>query len=190
MRTFYGMMKKKKNEIPEDKLLIFQNILDTYFVPGCGSNAGDNMFMEAIGEHFTEEERFRLWEQSGGCRGFGHEKARKAFAAEHAELPLPVKLDVYIMEFENGLKGKTRNIVLDEENNTITFTWACDECYNHSVKGKITAPFSLYYEGCAGGRMQNLQSALGIKLRIKSVEIPKQGVSKENPCVFVFEIVK
>lgn len=189
MRTFFNMMKKKKNKISEDKLCVFQNILDTYFVPGRGSSEGDHKFMEAIGEQFTEEERFRLWEQSGGCTGTGREKARKAFASAHSDKPLPIMLDLYIHEFADDLNGKTRNIVLDEENKTITFTYACDECYRRSVKGITTAPFALYYESCAGGRLMNLQTALGIKLKIKSVDIPTQGVSKESPCVFIFDII-
>lgn len=188
MRTFFSMMQKKKNGIPEEKLLVFQNILDTYFVPGRGSAEGDHKFMEAIGEQFSEEQRFRLWEQSGGCTGTGREKARRAFAAAHADKPLSIKLDLYIQEFSDCLNGKTRNIVLDEKNKTIIYTYACDECYKRSVKGITTAPLALYYESCAGGRMQNLQTALGIKLKIKSVDIPAQGVSKESPCVFTFDI--
>jgi hypothetical protein len=176
-------MKKKKNGISENKLLIFENIIDTY-----NGNECDNKFMEAIGEHFNEEERFKLWEQNGGCRGLGHEKSRKAFAAEHADKPLPERLDLYIKDLKEGFNGKTRDIILDEENNTITVLFGCDECYKHSVKGKLTAPFTLYYESCAGGRLHNLQSFLGIKLKIKSVDIPANGVSKENPCVFTFDI--
>lgn len=192
MRTLLKTIKKKQDIIgvSDDTVLILENIVDKYFVPGRGSVEGDNKFIEAIGQHFTYEQRINLWEISGGCLGTGHEKARKLFAAEHAEKPLPVRLELYCDEFANGFNGKTRNIVLNEDDNTITFTFACDECYKHTISGKKTAPFSLYYECCAGGRMMNLETALGIKLKIKSVDIQKQGVSKENPCVFTFEIVE
>lgn len=188
MRTFLSMMKKKSNAIPEEKLLIFDNIISTYFVPGRGSSEGDNKFMEAIGELFTEEERFRLWEQSGGCNGTGHDKERKAFALEHADIPLPVRLDIYLNTLGKR-STKTRSVVLNEEENTITVTFACDECYNKTLNGRLTAPFNLYYESCAGGRMYVLEKSLGIKLKIKSVEIPHADIGKENPCVYTFEIV-
>jgi hypothetical protein len=187
MKTFLKMMKKKSNGIPEEKLQLFDEIISTYFVPGRGSTEGDCAFMRAIGENFTEEQRFRLWEQNGGCEGSGREKARKKFAAEHADKPLSVRLDLYIMDF---VSEKTQSIVLDEKNKTIAYTYACGECYNHTVKGKLTAPFDLYYESCAGGRLKNLQSALGIKLKIKSVDIPENGVSSESPCVFTFDITE
>lgn len=189
MRTFYQMMKKKKNQIPEEKLFIFDNIINTYFVQGRSSNEGDNKFCEALDEHFTQEERFRLYEQMGGCSDSRRNKARKVFAAFHADKPLAMRLDLYFMEFENS-SGKTLNIGFNEKNKTITYTFACDECYKHSLDGKITAPFALKYEGCAGARLRNLQTALGIKLKIAAVNIPEQGVSKETPCVFTFAILE
>lgn len=189
VRTFYKMMQSKKNGIPPEKLQIFENILETYFVPGRGSNEGDNKFWQALGDQFTLEERFRLWEQSGGCRGTGREKARKAFAVNHADKPLALRLKLYIAEFASNLHGKTRSITLDEENQTLTVRFACDECYKHFLGGKITAPYTLHYESCAGGRMQNLQSALGIKLRIQSVDIPAV-VSMETPCTYTYTIVQ
>lgn len=178
-------MKKRKNGIPEDILSIFECIVQTYSANEC-----DNRFMEAMGEHLTEEQRFKLWEQYGGCQGTGHDKVRKAFALEHADKPLCVRLELYINTFIKDYSGKIRNIVLSEKNNTITVTFACDECYRHTLNGKLTAPFELYYESCAGGRMYALEKALGIKLKINSMYIPTFGVSKENPCIYTFDIME
>jgi hypothetical protein len=77
-------------------LCIFENIVQKYYVPNRGSNEGDSKFMEAIGEHLTEEQRFRLFEQNGGCRGFSQEKERKAFALKHKDKTLPEKLELYL----------------------------------------------------------------------------------------------
>lgn len=191
MRTFFKYMKKRQNEleISGDQMLIFDNIINEYFVPGRGSNDGDKKFMEAMQEHLTYEQRIRLWEKSGACRGTAYEKGRKEFAARHADKPLPVKFDLYIMEYGNNFTGKTRNLVLNEKDNTITITFACGDCYKHYLSGKHASPYTIYYESCAGGRMQNIESALGIKLKIKSIDIPSDGVSVENPCVFTFKII-
>jgi len=180
-----SIMKKRKNGISEDILPIFESMVQTY-----GGNQCDNRFMEAMSEHLTEEQRFKLWEQHGGCQGTGHDKVRKAFALEHAYKPLAVRLELYLITFVGNYTGKTRNIVLNEEKNTITITFACDECYRHTLKGKLTAPFALYYESCAGGRMYVLEKSLGIKLKINSMDIPKLGVSKETPCIYTFDIVE
>ena len=178
-------MKKKKMEIPKEKLRIFDNIVDS------GGNKCGNEFMEAIGENFTEEQRFRLWEESGGCNGGNkYDNERKAFAAEHTDKPLSERLELYKNTLGKKLSPeKTLDIVLDEKTGTITTTFACDECYKRSIKGITTAPVTLYYESCAGGRMSYLTKALEINLKIKSVYIPPNGISKENPCVYTFEIV-
>ncbi len=185
MKTMLSIMKKRKNGIPEDILPIFESIVQTYTGNEC-----DNRFMEAMGEHLTEKQRFTLWEQHGGCQGTGHDKVRKAFAMEHADKPLCVRLRLYLNTFIKDYTGKTRNITLDEETNTITITFACDECYRHTLNGKLTAPFMLYYESCAGGRMYALEKTLGIKLKINSMYIPQRGVSKESPCTYTFNIVE
>lgn len=190
MRTMLKIMKMPKNEIPEDKVKIFEQIIKKYYVPNSGSNEGDNKFMEALNEHLTEEQRFKLWEQNGGCRGFSKEKERKAFALENADKPIRKRLELYLKQYKKTFDSKTLDFILDDKNKTIAVTFACAGCYENSLKGKFTAPFKIYYEHCAGGRLDNLQTALGINLRIKSVDIPSAGVNNENPCVFLFEIVK
>ncbi|GIO43563.1 hypothetical protein J41TS4_33210 [Paenibacillus apis] len=185
MKTMLGIMKKRNNDIPENILSIFEDIVQTY-----SGNECDNRFMEAMGNHLTKDQRYKLWEQLGGCQGTGQDKIRKAFALEHADTPLPLRLELYLNTFVKDHSGKTRNITLNEENHTLTITFACDECFRHTLDGKLTAPFVLYYESCAGGRMYGLEKTLGIKLKINSMDIPQLGVSKERPCIYTFDIVK
>ncbi|WMC93570.1 hypothetical protein [Kineothrix sp. MB12-C1] len=185
MKTMLRTMKNQKNGIPKDVLAVFESIVQTYSENEC-----DNRFMEAMGEHLAEKQRFTLWEKHGGCQGTGQNKVRKAFALEHADKPLSVRLELYVNTFIKDYTGKTQSITLNEEKNTITVIFACDECYRHTLKGKLTAPFMLYNERCAGGRMYALEKALGIKLKIHSIDIPQLGVSKESPCSYTFNIVE
>jgi len=47
-----------------------------------------------------------------------------------------------------------------------------------------------YFERCAGGRLYELEKALGIKLRIKSVDVSPLNENVRNPVVFTYEIVE
>ena len=55
-------------------------------------------------------------------------------------------------------------------------------------EGTITTSLQFYFENCAGGRLYEFQKALGIKLKIKSVEVPPQ-ISYETPVMFTFDII-
>ena len=46
-----------------------------------------------------------------------------------------------------------------------------------------------YFERCAGGRLYEYEKALGINLKIKSVDISPLKENKKNPVIFTFEIV-
>jgi len=182
-----SIMKKRKNGIPGDKLEIFERIIQTHYVSNRGSDEGDNKFMEAIGEHLTEAQRFRLWEQHGGCMGTGHDKERKAFALEHAGKPLTERLKLFEKTFNR------RKTVLNGDN-TITVKFACTHgYYKRAREGKCLPPpasIGLYFERCAGGRLYEYQKALGIKLKIKSVDVSPLSENIQNPVVFTFEIVE
>jgi hypothetical protein len=183
MKTILGIMKKRKNGIPDAILQVFENIVHTYSGQECFGK-----YMQAVEKHFNQEQRFRIWEQYGGCMGTGHDKKRKSFAVECSGQPLSEKVNKYIDTFENGFCGNTRNIVYDEESGTITVTFSCDECYRHIKKGHITAPLNIQYEYCAGGRLYSLEKALDIKLKIESVDVSPLGISVDTPCVFVFKV--
>ncbi|BCJ95671.1 hypothetical protein acsn021_32400 [Anaerocolumna cellulosilytica] len=179
MNTMLKIMRMRKNEIPVDILLLFEDIVRTYKGAEC-----EEKFIKAMEEHLTKEQRFRLYEQNGSCSGTGHDKERKAFAHEHADKPLAERLELFKRTF-----GRTA--VLNDDN-TITVTFACKHgYYKHAPKGMFRFPASIetYFERCAGGRLYEYQKALGIRLRIKSVDVSPLSENIVNPVVFTFDIV-
>ena len=179
MKTMLKSMRMSKNGIPEDILPLFENIVLTYKGNEC-----EDKFLKAMDEQLTKEQRFRLFEQHGSCSGTGDDKERKAFALEHADMPLAKRLELFTNTFG-------RKAVLNDDN-TITVTFACKHgYYKHAPKGMFQFPESIetYFERCAGGRLYEYQKALGIKLKIKSVDVSPLSENIVNPVVFTFEIV-
>ena len=179
MKTMLKMMQMRKNEIPDVLLPLFEHIVQTYNGDEC-----EEKFMQAMEEHLTKEQRFRLYEQNGSCSGTGYDKERKAFALEHADKPLAHRLELFTRTY-----GRTA--VLNDDN-TITVTFACNHgYYKHAPKGMFRFPKSIetYFERCADGRLYEYQKALGIKLKIKSVDVSSLSENIVNPVVFTFEIV-
>ena len=76
----------------------------------------------------------------------------------------------------------------------MTLTFKCTHgYYSRALEGKLSAPppnVEVYFERCAGGRLYELQKALGIKLKIKSVDVSPLYKDVKNPVVFTFEIVE
>jgi hypothetical protein len=179
MTAVFNSMKKKKNNIPENVLPLFEQILQTYKGEEC-----DREFMKAMGEHLTQEQRFVLCEQNGSCSGTGQDKARKAFALEHEDMPLAERLELFKKTFNRG--GELN------ADNTITVRFACRHgYYKHAPEGKFPFPeqVQIYFERCAGGRMYELEKALGIKLKIKAVDVSPLKENVSNPVVFTFEVI-
>ncbi|MCL2365251.1 MAG: hypothetical protein FWC71_11400 [Defluviitaleaceae bacterium] len=187
MKTMLYAMQKKQMGISEDVIPIFEGILQKHNDLGA-PNSGycDKEFIEAMEKHLTKEQRFRLYAQNGGCKGTGRDKERKAFALEHADKTLAEKLELFVNMYN-------RKAILNDDN-TIAVTFTCAHRY-HKVKrdqGKSIPlpPVELYFESCAGGRLYELQKALGIKLRIKSIDISSLDENFDNPVVYAFEIVE
>lgn len=180
MKTMLKVMRMRKNEFPNDKLPLFEHIVQTYDRDEC-----EKKFLKAMEEELTKEQRFRLYEQNGSSSGTAHDHERKAFALEHADMPLAQRLQLYA-------KTYGRTAVLNDDQ-TITVTFACNHgYYKHAPKGMFRYPASIetYFERCAGGRLYEYQKALGIKLKIKSVDISPLSENIVNPVVFTFEIVE
>jgi len=187
-------MKKKKYGISADVISIFENIISQYeggsgvnFTGAkCDSYDWDSEFSRALKEHLTEEQRFLLYEENGACNGTGADKERKAFAQEHALMPLNARMELFSKTF-----GRWKPVLNDD--NTLTLTFKCTHGYYRQVKlNKInTVPPNAdeYFGRCAGGRLYELQKALGIKLKIKSVDVSPLKENLDNPVVFTFEIV-
>jgi hypothetical protein len=79
------------------------------------------------------------------------------------------------------------------DDGTITVTFACSHgYYKHAPKGKFKFPESveIYFERCAGGRLYEYQKALGVKLKIKSVDVSALNENITNPVSFTFEVTE
>jgi len=181
-------MKKKKSGISNDVIPVFEGIIQKYEALGAPSLGPecDAEFEKAMDEYLTKEQRFWLYEQNGACKGTSADKERKAFALEHADKPLAERLRIFTETFG-------REAVLNDDD-TITVTFACTHGYYKQVKEKkITAlppTIESYFERCAGGRLYEYEKALGIKLKIKSVDISSLSKNLANPVVFTFEILE
>jgi len=194
MKVVLRAMQKKKNQIPDDVLPIFENIVQKWeeeLGPNlvgiqCLKPEWDDEFSLAMNEFLTKEQRFRLYEEAGACNGSGADKERKVFAAKNAHLPLEEKLALFAETFDRWKP------VLNADN-TLTLTFKCGHgYYKRAREGKYDTPppnVESYFERCAGGRLYELQKALGIKLKIKSVDVSPLNVDVKNAVVFTFEII-
>jgi len=174
-------MQKKNSGIPENILPLFEDIVQKYDT----GHECDSEFSKAMEKHLTKEQRFRLFEQNGGCKGTGRDKERKAFALEHAHMPLDERLALFAETFN-------RQAVLKDDN-TISVTFTCSHRYFNVARKKGESfplpPIESYFEKCAGGRLHELQKALGVKLKIKSIDLSSLDENFDNPIVYSFEIV-
>lgn len=194
MKSMVSAMKKKKNGIPEEVVPVFDDILQRYnqeFGPNLVGYTTfhpewDDEFCQAMNEHLTKEQRFKLYETQGACNGAGADKERKMFAMRNAHLPLDERMTLFAQAF-----GRWKPVL--NMDNTLTLTFKCTHgYYKRAREGKYTTPppnVEGYFERCAGGRLYELQKALGIKLRIKAVDVSPLEEDIENPVVFTFEMV-
>ena len=188
-------MQKKNSGIPQNVLPIFENIVQKHMDENGGGLTGlkcftpewDDEFCQAMANNLTPEQRFKLYETQGGCNGTGADKQRKAFAIEHAHLALDERMALFAETF-----GRWKPVLNDD--NTLTLNFKCSHgYYKRAREGKYATPppnVEFYFEKCAGGRLYELQKALGITLRIKSVDISPLNKDVNNPVVFTFEIVE
>jgi len=195
MISMVSAMKKKKNGIPEEVLPIFEGILQKHrdnFGPNLTGITTfkpewDDEFCQAMDKHLTREQRFQLYETQGACNGAGADKARKIFALDYAHLALDERMTLFAETF-----GRWKPTLNDD--NTLTLTFKCTHgYYKRAMEGKYTTPppnVERYFERCAGGRLYELQKALGIKLKIKSVDVSPLSEDIRNPVVFTFKIVE
>ena len=194
VRGILNEMKKKKNGIPEDVVSIFESIIEKYedeLGPNligikCFTPEWDDDFSQAMDKHLTQEQRFLLYKTQGGCNGAGADKERKAFALEYAHLALDERMELFAEKF-----NRWKPVLNDD--NTLTLHFRCPHGYYKRAKdGTYTTPpanVESYFERCAGGRLYELQKALGIQLNIKSVDVSPLNEDVKNPVVFTFEIV-
>jgi hypothetical protein len=135
MKTMLRLMQKKNSGIQRELLPLFEGIIQKYEELDNNSlgNECDAEFYKAMDEHLTKEQRFRLYEQNGGCMGTGQDERRKAFALEHADKPLAERFEIYKSAYGS-------NAVLNGDG-TITLAFACTHgYYKQAREGKILTP--------------------------------------------------
>jgi len=187
MKTLYNLMQKKEYNIPNDILIIFKDIIEKGEAKNEPSldHECTNDFFQAMEDHLDAEQRYRIFEKYGGCMGTGQDGARKTFASEHILMPLEAKIELFAKKF-------CRNVVLNKDN-TISINFTCSHGYfkraRESKNPPPLPPIQSYFERCAGGRLYELQKALGIKLKIKSIDISSLKENLDNPVVYTFDIV-
>ncbi|MCL2664256.1 MAG: hypothetical protein FWE82_01450 [Defluviitaleaceae bacterium] len=185
MKSLLKVMKKKNSGIPEDTLSVFEGIIKKYEALG-GPSLGpecDAEFTAAMRKLLSKEQRYLIYGQYGACMGTGYDKGRAAFAQAHAEMPFAERFKLF-----TETQGK--NAALNSDG-TITVIFGCSHGYYKSVRdGKTkTLPENIesYFEGCAGGRLHEYEKTLGVKLKIKSVDISALYDNMLAPVTFVFE---
>ena len=181
MKTMLKAMQRQSSGIPSDILHIFEAIIRK----NENGQECDNEFSMAMEEHLSQEQRFRLYERNGGCMGTGHDKKRKAFALEHADLAIDERLVMFSKTF--GIQA-----VLSDDS-TILVYFTCPHRYHKVKRDKgiptLLPPIESYFERCAGGRLHVLETALGVKMKIKSVDKSSLDENFDNPVVYMYEIV-
>jgi len=194
VKGLLSAMKKRQSGVPEDVLPIFEGIVQKYEEEAGPNLVGlkflkpewDDEFGQAMDKHLTREQRFQLYKTQGACNGAGADKERRAFAQEYAHLTLDERMELFAETF-----GRWKPMLNDDD--TLTLHFKCAHgYYKRALDGTYSTPppnVELYFERCAGGRLYELQKALGIKLKIKSVNISPLEDDVKNPVVFTFEIV-
>ncbi|MGG7058233.1 hypothetical protein ACQPUZ_08040 [Clostridium tertium] len=183
MKTMLNEMKNKKNNIPESCLPLFEDIMLI-----SDRNERNTKFINAMEKYLTKEQCFTIWAKNGACRGMKFDKDRKSFATEYGNKPLSERFDIFVNTIGSGYKSKPNDILLDEKTKTITISFACKHGSMHLEKG-ISTSLEAYFGQCAGGRLYELQLALGINLKIKDIDVTGVKNSIKDPCVFTFEII-
>ena len=140
----------------------------------------------------TEEQRLSVMEQQG-CHVNGKPAAEHvAFKLTHAGVPLEKKVRLY-----NESKIMYKLPCRLNPDGTLTVAWSFGEDGAYVCVCGIIAELTLPAEmdvsptfcGCCGGHArQNLQRALGVKLRLKKIVSSAVSSKGKKSCEFTFDI--
>jgi len=190
MKTVLRAMQKENTGAFNDVLPLFEDIVQNHVgssSPQIGLDERCDHFAKAMKEHLTKEQRYRIAEKHGTCNDTQYDKDRRAFAKEHVNTPIAERLEMFEDKFQRC------TAVFNSADNTITVKFACSHgYYKKAYEGKfppLPESIEVYFERCAGGRLYEYQKALGVKLKIKSVDVSPIYENPTNPVVFTFEIV-
>jgi len=150
-------------------------------------------FIEQMEKLLTEEQCLAVMEREGCCKGGRRDKECKAFGKEHKDKPLAEKLAMmpglyYMMAPMLEADGSFTITMSGHQNGVHTGRTTCS-C--GAIK-KLKQPFSVtktYCGCCAGHFLHHYQNALGVKLRLKSINTSPLNSDGEQPCSFSFELV-
>jgi len=129
-----------------------------------------------------------------GCVKTGKmDVASRAFGLAHMDKTLEEKIALL-----DGAEIPYRNPCRLNNDGTLTvYEWNQNrdsyKCGCHAIKKLPQQPknISRTYCGCCGGLWRHLyQNALGVKLWLKAIVSSSLSSNGENPCEFLFEIVK
>lgn len=166
----------QRDGISEEIRNHFEHIVQTYH-----AGEADLVFIDKMDELLTEEQRLSLWERNGGCRGGGRNREAIAFQSEHVGKTLPEKIQLL-------QSTKYMSKIRQNEDGTVTVGNGCHLCVLKKLKPPYPASSTLF--GCsAGGALHNYQVALGIKLKLKSIDSFLHDVGSDQPYSFTCEIV-
>ena len=150
-------------------------------------------FIELMDKLLTKEQCLAIMEREGCCKGGKRDKDCKAFGREHKDKPLAEKFALmsgveYMMSPRLNEDGSFTVTMSGHQNGVHTGKTTCS-C--GAIK-KLEQPFTVsktYCGCCAGHFLYHYQNALGVKLRLKSIDSSPLDSHGEQPCSFTFGVV-
>ena len=178
-----------KKGIPEDT--INQFVLPDPASKGIKWSEEYIAFIDQMDRLLTGEQRLAIMQEQG-CSVTGKPAAEHiAFGRAHKGLPLEEKIRLY-NESEVMYKLPCRL----NPDGAMTVSWSSGEDGAYKcvcgIFNKLPQPaeVSPTFCGCCGGHArQNLQRALGVKLRLKEIVSSAASTKGKKSCEFTFEIV-
>jgi len=157
------------------------------------SSGGEKVFVELLDKNLPLEKRLEVMEELGCCKNQKHQAPFKAFYQKFADKTL--KERVLLMTELDPMGHRVLN-----DDGTLSVFWAYGEENNYTcvcpcemmreVKASENPSVSSTFCACCGGHAKALaQTALGIKLKLKSVVSSAISTGGKKRCEFLFDII-
>ena len=178
-----------KKGIPEDT--INQFVLPDPASKGAQWSEEYIAFFDQMDRLLTEEQRLYVMQEQGCCVSGKPAAAHRAFGRAHAGVPLEEKMRLYN---ESTITHKLPSRL--NPDGTLTIAWSFGEDGSYRcvcpIIAELTQPVDVSptFCGCCGGHArQNLQRAIGVKLRLKEIVSSAASSKGKKSCEFLYEIV-
>ena len=178
LKDMHKAIKMKKHNISEEAIRHFDDIMllvDTDYA------MTEPKFVEKMDELLTEEQRLLLWEYGGSCRGGETGRQAKILGQSLEGKSLSEKI-----EMMNRNEHMFKSYLNDD--GSITVDCFC-HCLQHRFNNPENAKSSSSYGCAAGAHLAIIKSALGVKLKIKSIDYPQESDGKQS-MTCVFEVIE